>query len=329
MTRPSRVLLCSIWLFLGCMPELTGLQDGDMSEGPINIGGSSESDSGAGGSAAAGKSPTSGGATSGGTANPPLTVAGNTMGGGVTQGGSASAGQESGGSAGTPPACVPSGKAETCNGVDDDCNDVIDDGCPGGISTTYVKDLELIGDSYGGSPFTEDCNAGEVLGGVSFAVGGYITQIKGVCYSLELRPNSNADQGYEVSLVKPRELPPHPATTSDPIKALTCSPGEIVVGLRLSQQRLDFNGTEGIITPRAWLTCARLVLQKVESGLKVAWEGPKEIGPVSGGLANEYTNWFVETKVTAPLVASRLRGQSGSFIDRAGFGVSELKVVYR
>lgn len=228
-----------------------------------------------------------------------------------------------------PPACVPSGGAETCNGVDDDCNDVVDDGCPGGINTTYVKDLEMIGDSYGGSPFTEDCNAGEVLGGVSFAVGAYISQIRGVCYSLELKASPNVEQGFEVSLVKPRELPPHPDVTNDPVKALACSPGEVVVGMRLSQQRQDFNGTEGIITPRAWLTCARLVLKETDAGLSVLWEGAKEIGPVSGGFANEYSNWFVETKLTVPQVASRLRGQSGSFLDRAGFGVSELKVVYR
>lgn len=228
-----------------------------------------------------------------------------------------------------PLACVPSGVAETCNGIDDDCNGVVDDGCPGGITTTYVKDLEMIGDSYGGSPFTEDCHAGEVLGGMAFAVGGFITQIRGVCYSLELEPSQNAEQGFEVKLVQPRDLPPHPATSGDPVQALTCSPGEVIVGLRLSQQRQDFNGKEGIIIARAWLTCARLVLKKTDSGLSIDWEGPKEIGPVSGGLVNEFSNWFVETKLTAPQVASRLRGQSGSFLDRAGFGVSELEVVYR
>jgi hypothetical protein len=328
MIRLNRAFLCTICLLFGCMPELNDLQDGESTESPSSVAGSSESEAGSSGTAAGGKG-SSGGATAGGTANPPLTVAGNTMGGSLTAAGSSSAGQPSGGSTGMPPECIPSGAAEICNGVDDDCNDVVDDGCPGGITTTYVKDLEMIGDSYGGSPFAEDCNAGEVLGGVSFAVGAYISQIKGVCYSLELKASPNAEQGFEVSLVKPRELPPHPTTTNDPIKALVCSPGEVVVGMRLSQQRLDFNGIEGIITPRAWLTCARLVLQKTGAALSVLWEGAKEVGPISGAYANENTNWFVETKLTAPQVASRLRGQSGSFLDRAGFGVSELKVVYR
>jgi hypothetical protein len=213
--------------------------------------------------------------------------------------------------------------------VDDDCNGVVDDDCPGGITTTYVKDLELIGDSFGGSPYTEDCNAGEVLGGVSFAAGGFITQMKGLCYSLRLKPNANASEGYELELFAERELPPHPMTTPDKVTTLSCSPGEAVVGLRLSQQNQDFSGTNKVITPRAWLTCARLVLKKDGEALSVKWEGAKQVGPVSGSLVNENANWFVETKAEAPFVATRMLGRTGDWVDRAGFGISEVKVVPR
>jgi hypothetical protein len=167
------------------------------------------------------------------------------------------------------------------------------------------------------------------LGAVSFAAGGFITQLKGTCYSLRLKPNASAPQGYELELFAARELGPHPATTPDPVTTLTCSPGEAVVGLRLSQQNQDFNGSAKIITPRAWLTCARLVLKKSGDALEVTWEGAKEIGPVSGSWVNENANWFVETKAAAPLVASRLLGRTGDWVDRAGFGVSEMKIVAR
>jgi hypothetical protein len=331
MIHSSRALLWSTCLLFGCLPELSGLQDGESSEASSNVGGFKAAAGGIGGVAAGGTASVSTGATVGGTANPPFAVGGNTAAGNAPLGGSPPLAGPACGSAGMT-AYLPTG-AEACDGIDDDCNGVVDDGCPGGLSTTYVKDLDLIGDSFGGSPFTADCNAGEVLGGIWFAVGGFITQAKGVCYALELKPADNAVHGFEVSLAKPRELPPHPAnpaTNGDPLEVLSCSPGEVVVGLKLSQQRYTFtSGVEGIITPRAWLTCARLVLKETDGGLTVSWEGPKQIGPVSGGLLNENANWFVETNATAPLVASRLRGQAGGFIDRLGFGVSELNVVYR
>ena len=48
-----------------------------------------------------------------------------------------------------PPAvCVPSG-AEICNGIDDDCDDVIDEGCPGALSWVAGNDCTLLGRSNG------------------------------------------------------------------------------------------------------------------------------------------------------------------------------------
>jgi hypothetical protein len=243
-------------------------------------------------------------------------------------GGSASGGASAGaGAGGMPVTCTPTGKVEGCDQVDDDCDGVVDNDCPGGVTTTYMKDMELIGDSFGGDPFTEDCNAGEVLGAVSFAAGGLITQLKGICYSLRLKPSANAAEGYELELFAPRELGPHPTTTPDMVTTLSCSPGEAVVGVRLSQQNHDFGGTLKVITPRAWLTCARLVLSKDGDTLSVKWEGAKQVGPVSGGFVDENANWFVETRAEAPFVASRLLGRTGDWVDRVGIGTSEVKIV--
>src|SRR5882672_9447747 len=75
--------------------------------------------------------------------------------GGLSGGGSATAGEAAsggdgsdnpradGGAAGAPaPApCVATG-AESCNAKDDDCNGIVDDGCPSGVTTTFEKDLQ-------------------------------------------------------------------------------------------------------------------------------------------------------------------------------------------
>jgi hypothetical protein len=324
MIRRSCAFLCSLLLLNGCVPDLSSLEDGESSEGPLNEGGAGVG-GGPGVSGSAGAS--QGGATAGGSANPPLAGGGNGAGAPPVGGGGSGAG--SGGVGGMPVTCMPMGVDDDCDGVDEDCDGVVDNDCPGGVSTTYMKDMELIGDSFGGDPFTEDCNAGEVLGGIAFAVGGFVTQLKGICYSLRLKPNANAPEGYELELFGARELAPHPTTSPDTVTTLSCSPGEAMVGLRLSQQNQDFAGTNKVITPRAWLTCARLVLTKDGEALSVKWEGAKQVGPVSGGLVNENANWFVESKAEAPFVASRLLGRTGDWVDRAGFGVSQVKVVPR
>ena len=82
-----------------------------------------------------------------------------------------------GGAAPSPTPCVATG-AETCNAKDDDCNGIVDDGCPGGVTTTFDHDLQLLGDSSSGTAFTDDCNDGEVLSGsVQVRTGALLSQI--------------------------------------------------------------------------------------------------------------------------------------------------------
>jgi hypothetical protein len=228
----------------------------------------------------------------------------------------------------SPTPCVATG-AEMCNGSDDDCNGVVDDGCPSGVTTTFEQDLPLLGDSTGGSAFTDDCKDGETLGGVEVTVGAFLSQIRGICSALSLELSPNAAQGYRVKLTGERRLSGHPATSLDTPVNLWCPQDEALVGLRLAQQGYDFgNGDVRPVITRVWATCAKLVLVDHNGKLAITWQGAKELAPASGSYANG-TAWLVSSIAPDGSVGSRLLGASGSWVDRVGFGVSRVDVVVR
>ena len=235
-----------------------------------------------------------------------------------------------GGAAGAPAPepCVSTG-AETCNALDDDCNGVVDDGCPSGLTTTFEKDLQALGDSAGGAVFTDDCKDGEVLGGVAVAMGAFLSQIQGVCRPLSLALSPNAPLGYQVALGKDRALAAHPTTSADEPRALACPDNEALVGLRTAQQHYTFADNSVLpVTSRVWVTCAKLVLVDHAGKLDITWNGAKELAPASGSIADG-TAWLVSANAPAGLVASRLLGASGSWVDRVGFGVSRVDVIVK
>jgi hypothetical protein len=223
--------------------------------------------------------------------------------------------------------CVAHG-SEQCNGRDDDCNGVVDDGCPGGVTTTFANDLALLGDSAGGSAFADDCKDGEVLGGINVAMGAFLSQVRGVCRTLSLELQAGASHGYAVKLGDDRALAAHPQSVPDELVPLSCPQNEALVGLRLAQQHYGVGDGKSVpVTTRVWLTCAKLVLDEIDGKLSVTWTGARELAPASGSIADG-TAWLISSSAPARQAASRLLGASGSWVDRIGFGVSQLGVSF-
>ncbi len=71
-------------------------------------------------------------------------------------------------------------RAETCDGLDDACNGVVDDGCPTGISTGDSTQGAAYGGG-GGDPFTITCAPGEMAVGVDVRSASELDQIAALC----------------------------------------------------------------------------------------------------------------------------------------------------
>jgi hypothetical protein len=280
-----------------------------------------------GGSLSTGGSPTNASGAGGTTVSSAgsVTTAGSSVGGSAA-GGAPSAG--AGGSAptaGAAPVCVPRG-AEVCNGFDDDCNGVKDDGCPSAASTTFVKDLPALGDSPGGSVFTDDCKDGEVLAGIELGIDNFLARVSGICRKMQVQLRADAPGQYNVVLTDESSLAPHPESTPDKAQKLACMDNEALVGVRIGEQTFVTNGVTQTLIPKVWISCAKLTLSKQGNAFAINWEGKKELAPIAGSYANNMA-YFAESNAEAGTVPTRLLGASGSWIDRVGFGVSTIQVI--
>jgi hypothetical protein len=297
-----------------CSPDLTLLNDGS-SFGGIDGGGEASTSGG---------DDSAGGALSGG--GPSMAGQTTNMHGGGDGGelNTLGAGGEAG-SAGAASVCEPA--PETCNAEDDDCNGVIDDGCPSGVTTTYDKDLPALGDSPNGTAFADDCQHGQVLGGVKLRMGAFLAQIQGVCRTAELKLKLGSPLGYTLSLSSEAPLAAHPDTGEDTVTTLSCPTNEALVGVRISEQHATLaNEASATVIPVIWISCAKLVLVEQGGQLSVTWKGLKELAPASGSLANG-TAWFASTVAPGGLVPTRLHGAASSWIDRGGIGGSRVEIV--
>jgi hypothetical protein len=319
-------------LLSGCFANLSYLEQGDGLDSP----GGATSVAGGGATGPGATSAAGGGATGAGGATLPagssasngsgigqvagaasIDKAGGTSAGAGGVPGSAGA---SGGRAGAGASCVAKGP-ESCNGIDDNCDGVVDENCPG-LTTVYAKDLGPLGDSTGGKVFADDCAAGEVLTGVAVAMGAWLSQVAGICQPLSVISDHAQASGYGIQLGVARTLAAHPATASTATMTLACPVNEAVIGLRLAQQYSDSSNSLAVI-PQVWLSCAKLILTNTGSQLGVDWVGAEEIGPRSGSVADGMA-WFESGTVAPGLVASGVLGMSGDWVDRVGFRTSTI-----
>ena len=310
-------------VLVGCMPNLDELRDNQLG-GDI-----ASSNAGASGAAGAGSALALGGSgavpgAGGGAAGSGMTSAGFA---GATNGGAFAAG--AGGmltSAGAAPVCVPHG-VETCNGMDDDCNGVKDDGCPSAVSTVFKNDLPIVGDSPGGGVFADDCADGEVLGGLKVGIDVMLSQVRGVCRKVQLQLRADAPGTYNVLLTNERELAPHPDTTDNVVQQLSCLENEALIEIHIGEQPTTSGDQPVTVIPKIWLNCAKLTLSAQSGGgYAINWEGKRDMPPLAGSLSNG-TAYFADSSAPTGTVPTRLRGTSGAWIDRIGLGVSTLQVI--
>jgi hypothetical protein len=100
-----------------------------------------------------------------------------------------------------------------CNGVDDNCNGIIDEGCPTTVTLSTAaasSTSSLFGDS-GGSAWGPDvCPTGQALIGITGYHGGNLDQYRGLCGTLSIFEDHTTDPyTYTVHTAAGATLPAH------------------------------------------------------------------------------------------------------------------------
>ncbi|HEY3668332.1 MAG TPA: hypothetical protein VGL19_20155 [Polyangiaceae bacterium] len=232
---------------------------------------------------------------------------------------------QSGGGPAKPPVCVP--VAEQCNGTDDNCDGVIDEGCPAGLAMGNGAQRKSLGDSWGGGDFAETCAADEMLVGLRLGVGAWIDQVTAVCQTYALHAGTQTvPYQYSVALGALRYLTPHPAATTSEVQDLICRAGTVMVGVHISQQHTALGqATDQIVIPQLSVDCAEPLLRLAGATPHVEWQKPEQIGPVSGDFAG-WDAWFEGDRLDPTQVLVGFHGASGAWVDRVGLTASSLSV---
>lgn len=223
---------------------------------------------------------------------------------------------------------APGCASESCNGKDDDCDGLVDDGCPTALAPGESLRHPALGDSLGGREFADECAADEALVGLAFTLEHWLSHVAGICRRIELRTDlTTLPHGYSLALSEERALPIHPEALDLATQRLVCPDDSTMVGLHITQRSTDPAGSEAdAVITELGIQCAKPIISLSALDSRIEWQAPVELGPVIGAFG-QGTAW---TRADAPAtlqLLSGLHGSAGSWIDRIGLTARPIEIV--
>lgn len=214
--------------------------------------------------------------------------------------------------------CVKLG-AEVCNGGDDDCNGLVDEGCAYTVTWSRDPEGEVIGHATGGVMFFEPCPDGDVLVGLRVGIGKWLNQVQALCQQVAISVDPGQTRPSVMLGARIDSLSYAPAASQDPqnqMHVLFCPAGLVLAGV---------DGTTTTDEPRYILGLRILCAAPlVTTGATISFD-PATVAATDPVVCATCaaTQPFNFTAAIAPgHVATSLFGADGLWVDRVGFGSS-------
>jgi hypothetical protein len=239
----------------------------------------------------------------------------------------ASSGPSDAGMEAPPVVCQPLGP-ELCNGGDDDCNGVIDDGCAITIQWSAGAQSPILGHDTGGVNFQAPCPQGAVLAGLRVGMGSWLNMVAAACRPLSLEVDSQGTPTV-AGLGSEFDTSYAPANSTDmknQMHSLVCPAGSVLSGI---------DGTTSTASARyiyeIQVRCAPPVAAMSGGANVVALDLSREqtVGPVLCVGCTATQTFDFSASVPAGQVATGVFGGDGLWVDRVGFDCSRATITPR
>ncbi len=232
------------------------------------------------------------------------------------------------GGAGDGGECVP--LPEQCNGVDDDCDSIVDEGCPTVfLRGNTTKDASL-SDSTGGMQFADVCANDELVVGLEFGFSGWLYQVTAICQKYSLAVNTQLTPWkYSVAFGALTRLPSHPTSTNAALQQVSCAAGMALVGLHVYEQYGSAAHTGNPNITGLSMSCAAPTFDSAAASPELTWNDTVEVGPVFDTSFKSGEALRKDQLLSAGRWVVGLHGAAGFWVDNLGLTSSAVRLLVK
>jgi hypothetical protein len=233
-------------------------------------------------------------------------------GGVVNPGGTGGTGATSGGGGGGGASC----SAEICNGIDDDCNSVTDEGCPTDVTVGNgaFGAHTLFGSTTGGTAWEDVCPAGTALYRFTGRVGDALDLIQGHCAPLTLETDtSSSPYVYRIARGEGTVLGLNGGVGGEVFDA-PCPADMFAVGI---------SGEADSLMRDLSIHCAEIQITGGPGSFGLTY-GPTTVVDVDAAMSGT----AFDDLLASPAVVDRIRGRAGAVVDAVGIGEASVALVF-
>jgi hypothetical protein len=223
-----------------------------------------------------------------------------------------------------PGVCQPLG-LELCNGGDDDCNGVVDEGCANTVLWSDETQSAILGHATGGVDFQAPCPRGSVLAGLRVGMGTWLNMVGAMCLpiSLEVDTHGTPVLGSFGTLFLTSYAPAGSTDMKNQLQTSMCPQGLLLSGIDGTTANVEAKYIYGL-----QVRCAPPIVMTAGGAAVVTLDLTRQqtLAPVVCATCSATQPFDYSATVPAGQIGTGIFGGDGLWDDRVGLDSSRATI---